>query len=145
MTAWQGRSRARGLQLPPHGVHDVLHTCQEVPAAPAVSSVLAWPHKLLVVLLLLLLCRLVEGRSSCALWHAWAMTESRLGDPSAVRYLFKRALQANPRSRYTHLAWAMWEREQVRAWIGCACVCARVCVWGGEGHGTSTALRFCAF
>ena len=58
-------------------------------------------------------CRLVDGRSSCALWHAWAMTESRLGDPTAVRYLFKRALQANPRSRYTHLAWAMWERSQV--------------------------------
>jgi hypothetical protein len=56
---------------------------------------------------------LVEGRSSCALWHAWGMTESRLGDPSAVRYLFKRALQANPRSRYTHLAWALWERRQV--------------------------------
>jgi hypothetical protein len=61
--------------------------------------------------------RLVEGRSSCALWHAWGMTESRLGDPSAVRYLFKRALQANPRSRYTHLAWALWERRQVR-WHG---------------------------
>lgn len=43
------------------------------------------------------------------------MTESRLGDPTAVRYLFKRALQANARSRYTHLAWAMWEREQVRS------------------------------
>lgn len=28
------------------------------------------------------------------------------------RYLFKRALQANPRSRYTHLAWAIWERRQ---------------------------------
>lgn len=41
------------------------------------------------------------------------MTESRLGDPTAVRYLFKRALEANPRSRYAHLAWAMWEREQV--------------------------------
>lgn len=29
--------------------------------------------------------RLAEGRCSCALWHAWAMTEARLGDPSAVR------------------------------------------------------------
>jgi hypothetical protein len=29
--------------------------------------------------------RLAEGRASCALWHAWAMTEARLGDPSAVR------------------------------------------------------------
>jgi hypothetical protein len=29
--------------------------------------------------------RLAGGRSSCALWHAWAVTESRLGDGSAVR------------------------------------------------------------
>ena len=29
--------------------------------------------------------RLTEGRGSCALWHAWAMTEARLGDASAVR------------------------------------------------------------
>eukprot|EP00878_Enallax_costatus_P009184 GHUV01009601.1.p1 GENE.GHUV01009601.1~~GHUV01009601.1.p1 ORF type:complete len:573 (+),score=203.07 GHUV01009601.1:762-2480(+) len=56
--------------------------------------------------------RLVDGRSSCALWHAWAMTEARLGDSSAVRYLFKRSLEANPRSRYAHLAWSMWERQQ---------------------------------
>ncbi|WIA17188.1 hypothetical protein OEZ85_014071 [Tetradesmus obliquus] len=59
--------------------------------------------------------RLAEGRCSCALWHAWAMTEARLGDPSAVRYLFKRSLEANPRSRYAHLAWAMWERQQGNA------------------------------
>eukprot|EP00882_Tetradesmus_deserticola_P020389 GHRQ01022028.1.p1 GENE.GHRQ01022028.1~~GHRQ01022028.1.p1 ORF type:complete len:331 (+),score=89.53 GHRQ01022028.1:166-1158(+) len=30
--------------------------------------------------------RMAEGRASCALWHAWAMTEARLGDPSAVRW-----------------------------------------------------------
>jgi hypothetical protein len=32
----------------------------------------------MLLLLLLLLHRLVEGRSSCALWHAWALTESFL-------------------------------------------------------------------
>ena len=52
------------------------------------------------------------GRASCALWHAWAMVEARIGDASAVRFLFKRALQANPRSRYAYLAWGMWERAQ---------------------------------
>jgi hypothetical protein len=77
----------------------ITHCCPHVAAAAAAAS-------------------LVEGRSSCALWHAWGMTESRLGDPSAVRYLFKRALQANPRSRYTHLAWALWERRQVRCTRG---------------------------
>lgn len=25
------------------------------------------------------------GKASCALWHAWAMVEARIGDPSAVR------------------------------------------------------------
>jgi len=50
------------------------------------------------------------GARSCALWHAWAVAEARAGDPGgAVRYLFKRALAANPRSRYAHLAWAVWE------------------------------------
>jgi hypothetical protein len=29
--------------------------------------------------------RLHEGRASCALWHAWALLESRIGDASAVR------------------------------------------------------------
>lgn len=29
--------------------------------------------------------RLADGRASCALWHAWAMTEAKLGDSSAVR------------------------------------------------------------
>eukprot|EP00879_Flechtneria_rotunda_P007512 GHRR01007881.1.p1 GENE.GHRR01007881.1~~GHRR01007881.1.p1 ORF type:complete len:435 (+),score=105.09 GHRR01007881.1:765-2069(+) len=53
-----------------------------------------------------------EGKSSCALWHAWAMTEAHLGEPAAARYLFRRSLQANPRSRYAHLAWAMWEQQQ---------------------------------
>lgn len=25
------------------------------------------------------------GKSSCALWHAWAMMEAKIGDPTAVR------------------------------------------------------------
>ncbi|KAI8472927.1 MAG: hypothetical protein J3K34DRAFT_519304 [Monoraphidium minutum] len=52
------------------------------------------------------------GKTSCALWHAWAMMEAQIGDASAVRFLFKRSLQANPRSRYAYLAWGMWERKQ---------------------------------
>jgi tetratricopeptide (TPR) repeat protein len=53
------------------------------------------------------------GARSCALWHAWAVAEARAGDPDgAVRYLFKRALAANPRSRYAHLAWAVWEARR---------------------------------
>lgn len=52
------------------------------------------------------------GKTSCALWHAWAMVEARIGDPAAVRFLLKRSLQANPRSRYAYLAWGMWERKQ---------------------------------
>ena len=40
--------------------------------------------------------------------------EARQGDQAAVRYLFKRGLEASPRSRYLHLAWATWEAEQGR-------------------------------
>ena len=29
-----------------------------------------------------------------------------------IRYLFRMALKAFPRSRYTHLAWALWEKRQ---------------------------------
>jgi len=56
--------------------------------------------------------RTLEGAASVALWQAWAVMEAKQGDPSAVRYLFKKALAANPRSRYVHLAWALWERKQ---------------------------------
>lgn len=56
--------------------------------------------------------RMRYGITSHALWHAWAMVEARQGDETAVRYLFKRSLQANSKSRYTHLAWALWERRQ---------------------------------
>lgn len=41
--------------------------------------------------------------------------EATQGDATAVRFLFKKALQANPRSRYAHLAWALWERKQGNA------------------------------
>ncbi|GAX78832.1 hypothetical protein CEUSTIGMA_g6269.t1 [Chlamydomonas eustigma] len=54
----------------------------------------------------------LEGAASVALWQAWAVLEAKQGDPTAVRYLFKRALGVNPSSRYVHLAWAMWERRQ---------------------------------
>jgi len=56
--------------------------------------------------------RTAEGGSSVALWQAWAVMEARQGDATAVRYLFKKALQASPKSRYAHLAWALWERKQ---------------------------------
>ncbi|KAG2482122.1 hypothetical protein HYH03_018929 [Edaphochlamys debaryana] len=56
--------------------------------------------------------RSAEGAASVALWQAWAVTEANQGDPSQVRNLFRRALGANPRSRYVHLAWALWERRQ---------------------------------
>jgi len=55
-----------------------------------------------------------QGQASHALWQAWAIMESRQGDQAAVRYLFKRGLEASPRSRYLHLAWATWEAEQGR-------------------------------
>jgi hypothetical protein len=38
--------------------------------------------------------------------------EASQGDSSAVRYLFKRGLDAGPRSRYLYLAWATWEEKQ---------------------------------
>ncbi len=41
----------------------------------------------------------VEGVASVALWQAWAVLEAEQGDVKAVRYLFKKALQANPKSR----------------------------------------------
>jgi hypothetical protein len=58
--------------------------------------------------------RVLQGQASHALWQAWAVMEARQGDPTAVRYLFKRGLEASPRSRYLHLAWATWEAEQGR-------------------------------
>jgi hypothetical protein len=34
------------------------------------------------------------------------------GERSAVRYLFRKGLEANPRSRYIHLSWGLWEKAQ---------------------------------
>jgi tetratricopeptide (TPR) repeat protein len=54
----------------------------------------------------------VLGSNSTALWQAWALMEQRRGsDPEAVRFLYRRALQASPRSRYTFLSWALWEKD----------------------------------
>lgn len=47
--------------------------------------------------------RTLEGAASVALWQAWAVLEAKQGDPAAVRYLFKKALAANPRSRWVWL------------------------------------------
>lgn len=54
----------------------------------------------------------MQGQASHALWQAWALMEASQGDSSAVRYLFKRGLDAGPRSRYLYLAWATWEEKQ---------------------------------
>jgi len=62
--------------------------------------------------------RTLEGAASVALWQAWAVLEAKQGDPTAVRFLFKKALVANPRSRYVHLAWALWERKQGNIDVG---------------------------
>ena len=53
-----------------------------------------------------------EGARCAALWHAWALAEARRGERTAVRYLFGRGLEANPRSRYVFLSWALWEDAQ---------------------------------
>lgn len=53
-----------------------------------------------------------RGRDSHAIWHAWACMEVRLGsDENIVRQLFEKGLQASPRSRYTFLSWALWEKN----------------------------------
>lgn len=55
---------------------------------------------------------MVQGAASHALWHAWAMLEATQGENKAVRYLFARGLESNPRSRYIFLSWALWEKQQ---------------------------------
>jgi hypothetical protein len=40
------------------------------------------------------------------------MMEATQGEKKAVRYLFGKGLQINPRSRYVFLSWALWEKEQ---------------------------------
>ncbi len=38
--------------------------------------------------------------------------QMRQGEGGAVRYLLRKGLGANPRSRYVHLSWALWEKRQ---------------------------------
>ena len=38
--------------------------------------------------------------------------EASQGDPTVVRYLYRRGLEANPRSRFTYLSWALFEKKQ---------------------------------
>jgi hypothetical protein len=53
--------------------------------------------------------RLRRGRRRrCAALGA----QARQGEAGAVRYLLRKGLEANPRSRYVHLAWALWEKRQ---------------------------------
>ena len=55
----------------------------------------------------------LSGAASHALWQAWALMEQRNGTaPEAVRSLYRRGLEASPRSRYTFLSWGLWEKEQ---------------------------------
>lgn len=37
--------------------------------------------------------------------------EASQGDVTVVRYLHRRGLEANPRSRYTYLSWALFEKD----------------------------------
>lgn len=52
------------------------------------------------------------GAQSHAIWHAWAGMEADQGDPTVVRYLYRRCLEANPRSRFTYLSWGLFEKKQ---------------------------------
>lgn len=38
--------------------------------------------------------------------------EAAQGDPTVVRYLYRCGLEANPRSRFTYLSWALFEKKQ---------------------------------
>ena len=38
--------------------------------------------------------------------------EASQGDVTVVRYLYRRGLEANPRSRFTYLSWALFEKQQ---------------------------------
>ncbi|DBA72955.1 hypothetical protein WJX79_002845 [Trebouxia sp. C0005] len=54
----------------------------------------------------------VMGAQSHAIWHAWAGMEASQGDVTVVRYLYRRGLEANPRSRFTYLSWGLFEKQQ---------------------------------
>lgn len=62
-----------------------------------------------------------NGRESHAIWHAWACMEIKEGtEDTIIRQLFQKGLQSSPKSRYTFLSWALWEKnigniEQARA------------------------------
>jgi len=52
------------------------------------------------------------GRESHAIWHAWACMEVKQGsDENIIRQLFQKGLQSSPKSRYTYLSWALWEKS----------------------------------
>lgn len=38
--------------------------------------------------------------------------EATQGDRTVVRYLFKRALEVNPRSRFAYVSWGLFEKEE---------------------------------
>lgn len=40
------------------------------------------------------------------------LLDAAQGEASAVRYLFKKGLEANMRSRYIYLSWGLWEKAQ---------------------------------
>jgi len=57
-------------------------------------------------------CPGLQGAQSHAIWHAWAGMEASQGDVTVVRYLYRRGLEANPRSRFTYLSWGLFEKQQ---------------------------------
>lgn len=53
-----------------------------------------------------------NGKDSHAIWHAWACMEIKQGtDDDIIRELFQKGLQSSPKSRYTFLSWALWEKN----------------------------------
>lgn len=55
---------------------------------------------------------LLQGSQSNAIWHAWAQMEATQGDRTVVRYLYRRCLEINTRSRFAYLSWALFEKEE---------------------------------
>ena len=52
------------------------------------------------------------GGRSQALYQSWAVMEWKSGDVATVPYLFEMALRLHPTSRYTLLAFAMFQKER---------------------------------
>ena len=44
--------------------------------------------------------------------YTWGPAQRRQGEAGAVRFLLRKGLEANPRSRYVYLSWALWEKKQ---------------------------------